>query len=121
MIKVKRIYDPPDPSDGVRVLVDRLWPRGMRIEKARIDEWLKEIAPTNVLRTWFAHDPRKWDEFRIRYRREIEAAGKESELYRLRGLAKRGTVTLLYAARDEKRNNAIALKGFIEDAMRKVA
>jgi uncharacterized protein YeaO (DUF488 family) len=110
MIRIKRIYDRPDPSDGIRILVDRLWPRGMSRAAARIDEWRKDLAPTNVLREWFHHDPPKWEEFRQRYRNELDAAGKTGELKELADRARTETVTLLYAAHDEMHNNAVALK-----------
>jgi uncharacterized protein YeaO (DUF488 family) len=112
MIKVKRIYDAPAATDGRRVLVDRLWPRGVSKEKAKIDVWLKDVAPSDSLRRWFAHDPDKWPEFRKRYRDELEsAAGRLTELRRL---SKEGPVTLVFAAKDEKRNNAIVLKSILE-------
>lgn len=114
MLKIKRAYDPPDPADGYRVLVDRLWPRGLCKEDTRIDEWRSDVAPTNVLRVWFAHDPDKWDEFRVRYRNELQASGRTEELAELAERAKAGTVTLLFGARDRERNNAAALKGFID-------
>lgn len=114
MIRIKRIYDRPDPSDCVRILVDRLWPRGMTRGEARIDEWRKDLAPTNALRKWFDHDPRKWEEFRLRYRNELDAAGKADELEDLAERARTETVTFLYAARDEMRNNAVALKKILE-------
>jgi len=118
MIRMKRIYDRPDPSDGVRILVDRLWPRGMSRAAARIDEWRKDLAPTNVLREWFHHAPPRWEEFRQRYRNELDAAGKMEELKELAERARTETVTLLYAARDETRNNAVALKKIIEKISR---
>jgi uncharacterized protein YeaO (DUF488 family) len=118
VIRIKRIYERPDPSDGVRILVDRLWPRGMSRAAARIDEWRKDLAPTNVLREWFHHDPPKWEEFRLRYRNELDAAGKAEELEELAERARTETVTLLYAARDEARNNAVALKKIIEKLSR---
>jgi uncharacterized protein YeaO (DUF488 family) len=118
MIRIKRIYERPDPSDGIRILVDRLWPRGMSRAAARIDEWRKDLAPTNVLREWFHHDPPKWEEFRQRYRNELDAAGKAEELEELAERARTETVTLLYAARDEARNNAVALKKFLEKLSR---
>ena len=108
MITIKRIYDQPDPEDGRRVLVDRLWPRGLAKEKARVDDWLKEIAPSEELRKWFGHDPEKWDEFRRRYREELLAHGEL--LDRLREQAKKGRVTLLFAARDAEYNNAVVLQ-----------
>ncbi|WP_298438815.1 DUF488 family protein [Geobacter sp.] len=112
MVGIKRIYDPPAPEDGTRVLVDRLWPRGIAKDEARIDEWLKEIAPSDELRKWFGHDPARWEEFRERYRRELEAKGEPLE--RLRALAGKGTVTLLFAARDEEHNNAVVLKEILD-------
>src|SRR3990170_6246110 len=105
MIRIKRVYASPDGSDGVRILVDRLWPRGVTREAARIDEWRKDLAPTTVLRKWFGHDQSKWEEFQSRYRNELEAAGKMEELRSLGERARRETITLLYAARDEVRNN----------------
>jgi len=112
MIKIKRIYDPPEANDGKRLLVDRLWPRGVAKEKAHIDNWLKELAPSNELRTWFGHDPAKWDEFRHRYKEELKA--QDRELTKLRAEAEGETVTLLYAAKDDMHNNAAALKEHIE-------
>lgn len=112
MIRSKRVYDEPAAEDGKRILVDRLWPRGISKDAARIDEWLKEIAPSDELRKWFGHDPARWDEFRERYRRELEA--KAELLEQLRGLAKKGTVTLLFAAKDEAHNNAMVLKEMLD-------
>jgi len=108
MLKIKRIYDPPTAEDGKRVLVDRLWPRGMAKDEARIDEWLKEIAPSDELRKWFGHDPARWEEFRKRYREELKAHG--DLLDKLRSEAQKGTVTILFAAKDEEHNNALVLK-----------
>ena len=111
MVRSRRVYEEPMAEDGTRILVDRLWPRGIAKEKARIDEWLKEIAPSDELRKWFGHDPARWEEFRERYRRELDA--KAELLDQLRGLTKKGTVTLLFAAKDEEHNNAIVLKEMI--------
>ena len=109
MIAIKRIYDAPSPSDGCRVLVDRLWPRGVSKESARIDSWLKEIAPSEGLRKWFSHEPGKWAGFRSRYAEEL--AGKKELLSQLRGLGKKfGTLTFVFAAKDEARNNAVVLR-----------
>lgn len=108
MVKLKRIYDPPSADDGRRILVDRLWPRGVSKDDARTDEWLKEIAPSAELRKWFGHDPDRWEEFRKRYRDELK--GHEELLERLRSEAKKGTVTLLFAAKDAEQNNAVVLK-----------
>jgi uncharacterized protein YeaO (DUF488 family) len=112
MIKLKRVYEEPDPRDGVRLLVDRLWPRGLSKERAQVERWLKEIAPSDELRRWFGHDPDRWQEFRLRYRAEL--AGQGELVDELRELAVKGTVTLLFAAHDVERNNAVVLKELIE-------
>lgn len=112
MINLKRIYDPPSRADGKRILVDRLWPRGIKKEDARLDEWLKDIAPSDALRKWFAHDPDKWTEFKTRYRKEL--SGKKDSVQLLRDEAKKGTVTLLFSAKDIERNNAVVLKEVID-------
>ena len=106
MVRIKRVYDPPVPDDGARVLVDRLWPRGLAKEDARVDWWAKELAPSDKLRRWFGHAPPRYREFVERYRAELE--GNET-LARLAHLATQRPVTLLYAARDEHHNNARAL------------
>ncbi|VDC31759.1 DUF488 domain-containing protein [Pseudogemmobacter humi] len=106
-LRLKRAYDPPDAADGTRVLVDRIWPRGVTKQALAADLWLKELAPSTGLRRWFGHDPAKWDEFCRRYQAEI--AGRE-ELDQLRALARKGPVTLVYAARDQDHNNAVALR-----------
>lgn len=112
MFKVKRIYDAAKPDDGYRVLVDRIWPRGMSKEKARVDRWMKEIGPSDRLRKWFGHDPKRWTEFQRRYRGELK---KNSErVGELRNLEeKHGTVTLVYSARDDQHNQAVALREFL--------
>lgn len=116
-LRVRRAYDPPAPDDGCRVLVDRLWPRGLKREAAGIDHWLRELAPSNELRTWFAHDPARWDEFRRRYAAELQAPAAAPALAELRGLiAAHPVVTLLYGARDTACNNAEALRGWLEAA-----
>ena len=117
MLRIKRVYDPPDPSDGYRVLVDRLWPRGLAKEKAQFDDWRPDIAPTKTLRVWFAHDPQKWEEFRVRYRSELDASGRMADLAELATKARKGRVTLLFGARDRQRNNAVALKEILEERM----
>jgi uncharacterized protein YeaO (DUF488 family) len=111
MVKIKRIYEAPDPADGRRILVDRLWPRGMSKERARVDWWLKELAPSFELRRWFGHDPARWQEFTARYRGELESQRKLLE--ELRVLTARESVTLLYAARDREHNNAELLRELI--------
>jgi len=107
-VRLKRAYEKPSRDDGTRVLVDRLWPRGVSKADAAIDWWAKEIAPSPALRKWFGHDPDRWQEFRRRYRREID--GHAEELDRLRDLVRRGTVTLVFAARDEVHNDAVVLR-----------
>src|SRR5262249_10251226 len=106
-IKLKRVYQPAAPSDGLRILVDRLWPRGLRKDAAAIDHWCKELAPSTALRQWFGHKPERWPEFRTRYRAEI--AKQPEALAELRRLPRAGTVTLLFAARDEQHNDAVVL------------
>ncbi len=106
-LEVKRIYQASDPADGLRVLVDRVWPRGMSKEEAEIDLWLKDIAPSNDLRKWFDHEPARWDEFRRRYFKELDAISERVD--ELRRKIEAGKVTLLFGARDEAHNNAVAL------------
>ncbi len=111
MIRIKRVYEPAEPSDGHRVLIDRLWPRGLSKEKARVDEWRKDLAPSDGLRKWFKHEPKKWEEFRRRYREELRP--KRNELNEL--AAKHpGTLTIVYGARDNEHNNAVVLKELLE-------
>ena len=107
-IRLKRIYAAPAREDGVRILVDRLWPRGVRKAAAALDEWAKEVAPSDALRKWYAHDPTRWNEFRRRYREELDAHGGAIE--RLRERARDGAITLLYAARDEAHCHALVLR-----------
>ncbi|HJU14564.1 MAG TPA: DUF488 domain-containing protein [Candidatus Nitrosotalea sp.] len=112
MIKIKRVYEPSSPQDGFRVLVDRLWPRGLSKESAGVDLWIKEIAPSDKLRKWFSHDPKKWAEFKKRYASELDGRGEIVE--NLRSLAKeKGKITLVYGAKDEKYNNAVFLQEFL--------
>jgi len=105
-LKIKRVYDPPEKADGTRIIVDRLWPRGLAKEKARIDEWLKEIAPSDELRKWFGHKPERWKEFQKRYREELRAAEQQEQLRHLRTLMRKSTATLLFAAKDSEHNNS---------------
>ena len=111
-LAIKRVYEPVSAKDGVRVLVDRLWPRGLSKEGAAIDLWLKAVAPSSGLRQWFGHDPAKWPEFRKRYFAEL--ATHADELAQLRALAKRRRVTLVYGARDTEHNDAVALRDYLE-------
>ena len=113
LIKIKRAYDKPDINDGVRILVDRLWPRGVNKEDLKLDYWLKGVAPSDELRKWFGHDPEKWTEFRRRYSAELEQ--NSEKLKPIRDAAEQGTVTLIYGAKDEEYNNAAALKTFLAE------
>jgi len=114
-VRTKRIYEDPKKSDGVRILVDRIWPRGIRKEDAELDLWLKDLAPTKELRQWFDHDPAKWPEFRKKYRSFLQA-DKDAQvaLEEIRKRLKTKRVTLLYAAKDEEHNNAVVLAEFLE-------
>jgi uncharacterized protein YeaO (DUF488 family) len=111
-IKIKRVYEEPDKDDGLRILVDRLWPRGVTKEKASVDMWLKEIAPSTELRKWFGHDPGRWERFRERYETEIRHQDELIKMLRRKAIG--GTITLIYAARDEKHNEALVLKQFLD-------
>ena len=112
MLQLKRAYEPPAPGDGERVLVERLWPRGLTKERAAIDLWMKDVAPSPALRKWFGHDPAKWEQFQQRYFKELRE--HEDAVEELRRKARRGRVTLVYGARDEEHNAALALKTFLE-------
>ena len=107
-VHLKRAYAPAEAADGVRILVDRLWPRGISKQKAAVDEWMKEIAPSAELRQWFGHDPAKWPEFQRRYKAELRQHAVELE--RLRAFAANGVLTLVYGARDETHNDAVVLR-----------
>lgn len=111
MIQCKRVHDPADAADGARFLVDRLWPRGVRKEQLKFDEWLKDLAPSDGLRHWFGHDPDKWDEFRHRYYAELDA--HPDGVHQLLAAARRGNVTLLFGAHDLEHNNAVALREYL--------
>ena len=115
MIRIKRVYEQPSRGDGKRILIDRLWPRGIKKEDAHIDEWLKEIAPSNELRKWFDHDPNKWGEFKKRFFAELQ--GRQGVMDGIVSSARRGTVTLLFASKEERFNNAVALKEYIDAKM----
>jgi len=115
MIKIKRVYDQSSQDDGKRILIDRLWPRGLKKEDAQIDEWLKEIAPSNELRKWFNHDPNKWSEFKKKFFTEL--LGKRDMVEGIINTARKGTVTLLFGSKEERFNNAVALKEYIDSRM----
>ena len=112
MVRIKRAYDPPERGDGRRLLVERLWPRGVKKESLDVEGWLKDVAPSAELRRWFNHDPKKWDKFRQRYFRELEKHPGAWEPLLAR--ARHGRVTLVFSASDTQYNNAIALKQFLE-------
>jgi uncharacterized protein YeaO (DUF488 family) len=112
-LKIKRAYDPADDSDGHRILVDRLWPRGLTKERAAVDEWLRDVAPSTELRHWFGHEPDRWSEFRRRYHAELKKEPAATALGRLRELAMRQRVTLLYGARDAEHNHAVVLMALL--------
>ena len=118
MIKVKRVYEKPEAADGVRILVDRLWPRGLTKDKADIAYWAKDISPSNELRRWYGHDPDKWAAFRERYGKELDA--NPEGISKLLNYVKKGTVTFVYSSKEERINNAEALKEYME-AFRKTA
>ncbi len=114
MIKIKRIYELPTRADGLRILVDRLWPRGIRKDKARVDIWLRDFAPSSQLRKWFAHDLSKWESFKRKYFKELN---ENKDLIALITKSPKGTITFLYSAKDEKYNNALALKEYIDSRL----
>lgn len=114
-IFIKRVYDDPNAKDGLRILVDRLWPRGLSKENAQIDVWLKSVAPSNELRKWYQHDVQKWPEFKQRYFAELDAAPEAVD--ELLGYVKKRNVTFMYAAKDPEHNNAVALKGYINSIL----
>ncbi len=116
MIKIKRVYDEPSRDDGKRILIDRLWPRGLKKKDAQIDEWVKEVAPSNELRKWFNHDPNRWAEFRKRFFTELR--GKQDLVEELVSAARKGTVTLLFGSKEERFNNAVALREYIESRVK---
>jgi uncharacterized protein YeaO (DUF488 family) len=117
MVKLKRVYEEPSPADGQRVLVDRLWPRGVKKTTAGLSAWLKDLAPSDDLRRWFSHNPERWEEFHRRYLQELTDPAKAPLLDDLLAKARQGTVTLVFAAKDEERNNAVVMKAFLEDRL----
>ncbi len=117
MLKIKRVYESAQAGDGFRFLVERLWPRGMKKDEVKMDAWLKEVAPSDALRRWFAHDPLKWKEFQKRYRAELES---HPEAWKpILASAHKKDVTLLFSARDTEHNNALVLQAFLEERMRR--
>jgi len=115
-ISFKRVYEKPSLKDGKRILVERLWPRGLKKDEAKIDEWLREVAPSTELRKWFGHDPAKWDEFKERYWKELD---KKNDIISKLAKERRGNkVTFVFAAKDQQHNNAVALKEYIENQLK---
>lgn len=119
-IELRRVYDPAvsAPHEGAQVLVDRLWPRGIRKESLGSDLWLRDVGPSNELRHWFGHDPQRWDEFQLRYREELRGEPQQRLLDQLEGLARKGPLTLLYSAKDEQHNQAVVVREVLEERLR---
>jgi uncharacterized protein YeaO (DUF488 family) len=113
-VHIKRVYDPAEPDDGYRVLIDRLWPRGVARERAKLDDWGRDLAPSSELRQWFGHDPERFDQFRTRYRKELRA--HTDKIDELRRRASKGPVTILYGARDREHNDAVVLAELVRGA-----
>jgi uncharacterized protein YeaO (DUF488 family) len=116
MIQLKRVYEKPSRKDGVRILVDRLWPRGLTKERAAVNLWLKDVAPSSELRKWFGHEPAKWKEFQVRYRKELR--DKKDALKLLKQKSEDRTITLVYGARDQQHNEAVVLRKLVEGRQR---
>lgn len=108
-VEMKRAYEKPKASDGIRILVDRLWPRGVKKSDAKIDEWMKELAPSDALRKWYGHRPDRWKEFSLRYRKELHDPAYQASLHRIRSLAQKKHITLIFAAKDRDHCNALVL------------
>ena len=117
-IRVERVYGARPSAVGKRILVDRVWPRGVTKDSLKLDLWLRELAPSTELRKWFGHDPRRWEEFQRRYHSELKRPEHQGQLNELRALGRKGPVTLLYGARDENNNQAVALRNFLEESTR---
>jgi len=117
-IRVERVYGARPSAVGKRILVDRVWPRGVTKDSLKLDLWLRELAPSTELRKWFGHDPRRWEEFQRRYHSELKRPEHQGQLNELRALGRKGPVTLLYGARDENHNQAVALRNFLEESTR---
>jgi len=116
---MKRAYEPPSTADGYRVLIDRLWPRGVRKEKLKLDEWAKDLAPSTELRHWFGHDPAKWKDFQSRYQEELRSGEAKGKLKEIAQRALEEPVTLVYAARDEEHNDAVVLEKLLEGEIKR--
>jgi uncharacterized protein YeaO (DUF488 family) len=114
MLRIKRVYDKPEKQDGTRVLVDRIWPRGLSKEEANLDEWMKELAPSSSLRQWYGHQEERWDEFRNEYAKELKQEEKKEKLRQLADWAEHGNVTLLFGAKDLEHNQAVAIARYLK-------
>jgi uncharacterized protein YeaO (DUF488 family) len=121
MLKLKRAYESPETGDGKRILIDRLWPRGISKTTAHLDAWIKELAPSNELRKWFGHDDDRWEVFQKRYIQELSSPDKETILDDIADMQKRETVTLVYGAKNPEHNNGVILKQLIEERMKRIA
>jgi uncharacterized protein YeaO (DUF488 family) len=119
MVLIKRAYEPSSPDDGTRILVDRLWPRGLKKDEAHVAKWMRDLGPSNELRRFFGHDPARWQEFRKRYLAELKSAKVAPLLKELAEIARSGTLTLVYSAKDEEHNQAVVLKALLESKMPK--
>lgn len=119
MITIKRAYDAPERADGVRILVDRLWPRGLKKPEAQVEKWMRELGPSNELRQFFGHDPARWQEFRQRYLAELKRPEALSLLAELVEVARNGTLTLIYSAKDQEHNQAVVLKELLDAKLQK--
>jgi uncharacterized protein YeaO (DUF488 family) len=117
MVVIKRAYEPPSRNDGTRILVDRLWPRGLKKADIRVERWMRELGPSTELRRFFGHDPQRWQEFHKRYRKELKQAEAQRLLQELLDIARKGKLTLVYSARDEKHNQALVLKELLESQL----
>ncbi|MGK5594440.1 MAG: DUF488 domain-containing protein [Parachlamydiaceae bacterium] len=116
MIKLKRVYDPPEKTDGIRIFIERLWPRGIKKTHLQVDDWNKEVAPSTELRKWFSHDPAKWEQFQKKYSAELDA--NPASWSPILDAIARGTVTLIYSSHDEEHNSAVCLKNYLEKKIR---
>ena len=118
MVAIKRAYDPPERADGTRILVDRLWPRGLKKSQAQVEKWMRELGPSNELRQFFGHDPTRWPEFRRRYLVELKRPEAASMLAELAEIARNGKLTLVYSAKDQEHNQAVVLKELLDKKLR---
>jgi uncharacterized protein YeaO (DUF488 family) len=114
MLKTKRVYEAPEASDGIRILVDRIWPRGATKAEAKLKYWMPEIAPSSELRKWYSHEPRKWRDFKMKYFEELDSGEKQKAIKKIANMAKKKKVTLIYSAKEERMNQAEAIRQYID-------